>query len=111
MLHRRLILSADFERCVFPIFRLIVYIFFLPFYVESSGFELRFFFFFLFFVCNFFLMFSQFLILLFAPYCLSEIPLLCMGESDKLPTNKIYRRASSEQRPRTRSCLESERLV
>ena len=31
--------------------------------------------------------------------------------SDKAPTNKIYRRASSEQRPRTRSCHESERLV
>jgi hypothetical protein len=32
-------------------------------------------------------------------------------KSDKAPTNKIYRRASSEQRPRTRSCHESERLV
>ena len=32
-------------------------------------------------------------------------------ESDKAPTNKIYRRASSEQRPRTRFCHESERLV
>ena len=31
--------------------------------------------------------------------------------SDKAPTNKIYRRASSEQRLRTRSCHESERLV
>jgi len=31
--------------------------------------------------------------------------------SDKAPTNKIYRRASSEQRPRTTSCHESERLV
>ena len=31
--------------------------------------------------------------------------------SDKAPTNKTYRRASSEQRPRTRSCHESERLV
>jgi len=31
--------------------------------------------------------------------------------SDKAPTNKIYRRASSEQHPRTRSCHESERLV
>jgi len=31
--------------------------------------------------------------------------------SDKVPTNKIYRRASSEQRLRTRSCHESERLV
>jgi len=31
--------------------------------------------------------------------------------SDKAPTNKICRRASSEQRPRTRSCHESERLV
>jgi len=30
-------------------------------------------------------------------------------ESDKAPTNKIYRRVSSEQRPRTRSCRESER--
>ena len=28
--------------------------------------------------------------------------------SDKAPTNKIYRRASSAQRPRTRSCHESE---
>jgi len=32
-------------------------------------------------------------------------------ESDKAPTNKIYRPASSEQRPRMRSCHESERLV
>ena len=33
--------------------------------------------------------------------------------SDKAPTNKIYRCASSEQRrgPRTRSCHESEHLV
>ena len=31
--------------------------------------------------------------------------------SDKAPTNKIYRRASNQQRPRTRSCHESERLV
>jgi len=32
--------------------------------------------------------------------------------SDKAPTNKIYRgRASSEKRPRTGSCHESERLV
>jgi len=31
--------------------------------------------------------------------------------SDTAPTNKICRRASSEQRPRTRSCHESERLV
>ena len=31
--------------------------------------------------------------------------------SDKAPTNKIYRRASSEKRLRTRSCHESERLV
>jgi len=34
-----------------------------------------------------------------------------VGHSDKAPTNKIYRRASSEQRLRTRSCHESERLV
>jgi len=46
----------------------------------------------------------------FAQYCLSEIPLLNMGESDKAPTNKICHHASSEQRPRTRSCHESERL-
>jgi len=32
-------------------------------------------------------------------------------KSDEAPTNKICRRASSEQRPRTRSCHESERLV
>jgi len=32
-------------------------------------------------------------------------------KSDKAPTNKICRRASSEQRPRTRSCHESEHLV
>jgi len=31
--------------------------------------------------------------------------------SDAAPTNKICRRASSEQRPRTRSCHEWERLV
>ena len=30
MLRWRLILSADFERCIFPIFRLIVYILFSP---------------------------------------------------------------------------------
>jgi len=35
----------------------------------------------------------------------------CSPISDKAPTNKIYRRASSEQRPRTRWCHESERLV
>ena len=83
-----------------------------PFYVtsRSSGFELRLIIVFRFFVCIFF-MFSQFFIFWFAQYCLSKIPLLCMGESDKAPTNKIYRRASSEQRPRTRSCHESERLV
>jgi len=33
------------------------------------------------------------------------------ADSDKAPTNKICRRASSEQRPRTRSCYKSERLV
>ena len=32
-------------------------------------------------------------------------------KSDKAPTNKICRRASSEQRPRTRSCHESEHSV
>ena len=32
-------------------------------------------------------------------------------ENDKAPTNKICHRASSEQRLRTRSCHESERLV
>ena len=32
-------------------------------------------------------------------------------QSDKARTNKICRRASSEQRPRTRSCHESDRLV
>jgi len=47
----------------------------------------------------------------FAQYCLFKIPLLRTGESDTAPTNKIYHRASSEQRPRTRSCHESERLV
>ena len=31
--------------------------------------------------------------------------------SDTAPTNKICRRASIEQRPRTRSCHESERYV
>ena len=33
------------------------------------------------------------------------------SSSDKAPTNKICRRASSEQRPRTRFCHESERFV
>jgi len=105
-LRRRLILSADFERCVFHIFRLIVYIFFTP----SSVFELRLI---IFFASSFtfFFMFSQFFIFWFAQYCLSKIPLWCMGESDKAPTNKIYLRASSEQRQQTRSCHESERLV
>ena len=36
--------------------------------------------------------------------------LLCMGTSEKAPKNKICRRASSEKRPRTRSCHESERF-
>jgi len=34
-----------------------------------------------------------------------------LGGSDEAPTTKIYRCASSQQRPRTRSCHESERLV
>jgi len=68
--------------------------------------------FFRFFVYNF--LFSGFhnsLFFWFAQYCFSKIPLLCMGESDKAPTNKIYHRAAIEQRPRTRSCHESEHLI
>jgi len=38
-------------------------------------------------------------------------PTMGWEHSDEAPTNKIYRRASSEQRLRTRSCHESERLV
>ena len=34
-----------------------------------------------------------------------------LENSDKAPKNKIYRRASSEKRLRTRSCHESERLI
>ena len=42
MLRRRLILSADYERCVFPdFFRLIVYIFVSP-STLPPGFQLRF---------------------------------------------------------------------
>jgi len=64
-----------------------------------------------FFVYNFFSCFHNSLFFWFVRYRLSKIALLCMWESDKAPTHKIYRRASSEQRPRTRSCHESERLV
>jgi len=99
---------SDFTRC-FSYFSLDCLYFFFPFHVTSCGFELRLI---LFFASSFtiFFMFSQFFVFWFAQYCLSKIPLLCMGESDKAPTNKIYRRASSEQHPRTRSCHESERL-
>ena len=112
-LRRWLILSADFERCVFPIFRWIVYIFFLPIYVTSSGFELPRRWIDFFPASSFICFFHIFTILIFwfTQYCLSKIPPLCMGKSDKAPTNKICRRASSEQRPRTRSCHESERLA
>jgi len=65
-LRRRLILSADFERCVFHSFRLICLHFFLPFYVTSSGFELRLI---IFSASSFtiFFMFSQFFIFLVCP--------------------------------------------
>ena len=85
--------------------------FFLPFYVTSGGFELRLIIFPRFFVYNFFSCFHNSWFFWFAQYCLSKFPLLCMGEGDKSPTNKIYRRASSEQRPRTRSGHESKSLV
>jgi len=57
-------------------------------------------------------MFSQFCIFFcrFAQYSLSKISLLCRGESDTVPANKTCRRVSSEQRPRTRSCHDWERL-
>jgi len=54
------------------------------------------------------------------PAVFSEVTVQCCKQtnihtqhtaSDKAPTNKICRRASSEQHPRTRSCHESERLV
>ena len=60
-------LSAVFERCVFYIFRLIVYNFFLAFYVTSSGFELRLIIFFSLLRLQFFFMFSQFFIFLVCP--------------------------------------------
>ena len=46
----------------------------------------------------------------FAQYRLLKIPLLWIGGSDTAPTNKICRHASSEQRPQTRSCHQSELL-
>ena len=114
MLRRRLILSADFEHCVFPyFFRLIVYIF--PHLLRCiRGFWAAIDYFFpLLCLCTFFSCFHNSFFFWFAQYCLSKIPLLCMGESDKTHTNKICcrGRASSEQCPRTRCCHESERLV
>ena len=127
------ILSADFARCVWIFFpRLIVYwyiyiqssldhlwfsipfkVFFLLHYVWGFWVAFDFQFFLRFFVHNFFFfMFSRFFISpLVRPILSFKIPLLCMGKSDTAPTNKICRRVSSEQCPRTRSCHESEHLV
>jgi len=60
---RRLILSADFERCVFPIFRLVVYIFFSPLVRYVGWFWAAFFM--IFFSC-----FHNSLLFWFAQYCL-----------------------------------------
>jgi len=94
-------------------FRLIVDVFFLAFYVASGSFGLRLIIFLRFFVYNFFPLhiFTILYIFWLAQYCLVQIPLLCIRESDTVPTNKICCRASSEQRPRTRSCHESEGAV
>jgi len=103
-------ISNFFQSPIFSFARICLY-FFLLFYKTSGGFELRLI---NFFPASSFIMFSCFhnsLFFWFAQYCLSKIPLWCMGESDKAPTNKICRRASSVQRPRTRFCHESERLV
>jgi len=108
--------AANFERWLWALrfslfFLLDCLYFFLAFYVASGGFELRLidyspllcWYFFRFFIILYFFLGAQ--------YCLFKIPPMCMGESDKAPTNKICRRASSKQRPRTKSCHESERLV
>jgi len=88
-LRRRLILSADFERCVDHIFRLIVYIFFLPLYVTSSGFELRLNFFVCFIVYRFFFMFSQFFIFFGLPNTVSLRSHYCAwGRAIKRPRTK-----------------------
>jgi len=85
--------------------------FFPPLYVTSDGFELRYMIFLASSFIVFFPCFHNSVIFWFAQYCLSKIPLLCIRESDKAPTNKIYCCASSEQHPPTRSCHESECLV
>ena len=54
----------------------------------SGGFELRFTIFFRFFVYNFFHVFTILHFFWFAQYCLSKIPLLCMGENDKRPRTR-----------------------
>ena len=85
--------------------------FFLPFYVTSSGLSCVWWIFLPSLFTIIFHVFTVLYFLWFAQYCLSKIPLLCMGYSDKTPTNKIWSSALSEQRPRTRSCHKSERLV
>jgi len=99
-----LILSADFERCVFSYFSfLIVYIFFSPPKLRPGLFELRLIIF----------QVSRFFVHIFFLHVFTILHFFGMpkGESDTAPTNKICRRVSSEQCPRTRSCHESEHLV
>jgi len=114
MLRRRLILGANFEHCVVSyLFRLIVFIF--PRHLRCvrgvwAAFDYLIP---LLSLCIVLSCFHSSSFFCFAQYCLSKIPLLCMGESDKAPTNKICccGRASGEQCPRKRFCYESERLV
>ena len=67
-------------------------------------------------IFKFFFMFTHSWFFLGLPIIyLLKIPLLCMGQSDKAPTNKICRRAPLAwlglKRLRTRSCHEWESLV
>jgi len=104
--------GADFERWLWAlrfhiVFRLIDFVFFFsPPTLRPEILSCVWFLFLRFLVNNFFPSFfhNSLFSCWFAQYCLFKIPLLCMGESDTASMNEVCRRASSEQRPRTRSC-------
>jgi len=83
--------------------------FFLASYVASEALELHSIYL---FPASLFMIFLHVFTFIFwlTQYCLSTILLLCKGESDTAPTNKISRRGSSEQGPRTRTSHEQELL-
>ena len=108
-------MSANFEHCIFMIFfRFSVYNFF-SCLQRCCGFVYVVFEFF--FPASFFIYFPLLVLTIlhffgwFAQYCLCKIPTIVHeGEQysahEQEPTNKICRRVSNEQRPRTRSCHE-----